>query len=207
MDAVFAIVIPIGLVLWVGKIAGERNRSGGAWMLLAALAGVVGAVLGMLLQKAGLQSGTETENNFLLLSLLAPSAGAFAAIGAIAALVYRRPPLVSSGGARWRVYRIGDAQQEGGDATLEITADGLRLVAADGTSLTIARAGLLQASGDGEALRLRWREGDAERTMALLPTEGPDNRAWRVGQSAAMARRLCAPLAKARAISGFERPE
>lgn len=204
MGLTFAVIIPLALVVWVGRIAGERNRSGGAWMLLAAIAGVVGAVLGVVLQSAGLQSGTATENDFLLISTLAPSAGAFAGIGGIAALVHRRPPLVSSGGARWRVYRIGDAQQDGAEATLVLTADGLRLDAANGLSQTIARAELLQASGDGEALRLRWRDGDAERTMALLPTEGPDNRAWRIGQSAAMARRLNVPLARARALSGFE---
>jgi hypothetical protein len=204
MGITLAVVFPLALIVWVGKIAGERNRSGGAWMVLAVLAGILGGALGMALWVLGIQSGTSTENRFLLLTLLAPSAGAFAGIGGIAALVYRRPPLVSSGGARWRVYRIGDAKQDGIEGTLVLTADALRLDAADGTSVTIARAGLLQASGDGEALRLRWRDGDAERTMALLPTEGPDNRAWRIGQSAAIAHRLSGTLARARALSGFE---
>jgi hypothetical protein len=204
MGFIFSVIVPFALVIWVGKIAGERNRSGGAWMLLAVLAGLAGTALGVWLQSAGIETGTATENNLLLLSTLAPAAGGLGGVGAIAALVYRRPPLVSSGGARWRVYRIGDAQQAGTDATLVLAPGGLRLDAPDGTSVIIAHDALLQAAGDGEALRLRWRDGDVERTMALLPTEGPDDRAWRVGQSAAMARRLNVPLAKARAVSGFE---
>jgi hypothetical protein len=188
-----AFIAAIFLVMWVGRIAGERNRSGAAWMILAVIVGAMGAGLGTVLAGAALQASGPSEGGFFVLSSLLPLLGGMAGLGATAAAAYRRAPLVMSGGARWRVYRIGDARQDGVDATLVLTDEGLRLDPASGDAVTIPRAGLLQACGDGEALRLRWRDGDAERTMALLPTEGPDNRAWRVSQSAAIARRLSAP--------------
>ncbi len=185
------LLVVIGLVLaaWIGHVAEERGRSGVGWMAAAVLMGAVGFGLGSVLLEFVFGAEATSASNLLLLTSLAPVAGGFAFILATAAVVHRLPPRVA-GGASWRVYRLGDGTQAGFDATLAIVEDGLRLDDASGKVVTITPAAFASAAGDGEALRIRWREGGSERTLVLLPTDGPETRAWRVSQSVAIARRL-----------------
>jgi hypothetical protein len=187
-------MLGIGILLVIGvaaaaglggitvRIAAERGRSRFWCGVAAAVAPIAGCALGVIVGDWAML----VETWGLLLAEYAPWLLA-TGFSALVVLVVKHLPerMPDLGGASWPVYRMSTDGQPGHDCTLSICDGALRI----GDTL-IAAPHLAEVTADGESVRVRWRDGEAQ----LVPMGDPDTHDARVRSSLALERRLRAHM-------------
>jgi hypothetical protein len=187
----------------VSRLAGPRGRNVTLWTLASLLASLLALVPASWLFGQALESDMGGyELLFMFLSAVTPALGA----AVVGAWLWWLPPSTRLGKATsWAMVWLDDGRRDANRGCMVTLSGEYVDVIPDPDSVTprrhIARAQLL-ASGDGEVVRLVWRDGERDEAMTLRPTELPGDRTAKVANAEAIAARLSGshlPRARTRA--------
>lgn len=168
------------LLVWVARSAQNRGRSALVWSLLAACAGVLGTVTGVLLLDQMLGAG-DAERGMLItvMAIFTPLLLLILPMLAVGFMVQREPIKVINRGS-WPVAFLGK-----GDGSITVDGAQIRVDLGD-KSLLLEPQQLVRVEADGECVRLTLADED----LIALPMGKPATPAGRRQQSLVLAKRL-----------------
>lgn len=185
MGIMYVVVVFIGLIAWIAKVAEARGRVALGWAVGSAAIGAAAFLLGTEIVDRAV-SNAESDG-IALLSVLAPLALLAGSMTTIALVLYRLPIKTSL----QRVLPVDNITggASGDRGSFALGTDSVRLEFSSGAQV-IPLAAFRIVKADGECLRLSWEADGETREAMLLPRGKPDNPAGRKQQSRAIEQRL-----------------
>ena len=174
---IIVIALWAGLIAWTAKVAQSRGRSVVGWPLLAAVVGILGFALGILLFKNTADDDLSTA--IIMLATLSPPILMFAAMGGVVFALHRSQVYVANT-KNWAVHFVNR-----GEGTVRFLGGGkVAFGWSDGSRDAELRD--VSAEADGECVRVKIESDE----LCVMPLGKPDTPTGRRQQSVHLARML-----------------